>query len=589
MAKAAPSQPAPSAQEKRWIDAAPSPEERAGAEALARDLALSPLLAGLLAGRGVRTAEEGERFLDPRLQSLSDPFRLTDLRAAAERVVRAVAQGEKIAVFGDYDVDGITSTALLTRFLGSVGGKVAAFLPRRLSEGYGLTRQAAERCLAEASPRLLIAVDCGTSSPDEVAWLREQGVETVILDHHELPSRLPRCEALVNPHRDGHSEYLASVGLAFKLAHALLKLEPRWRERVDLKAFLPFVAMGTVSDLAPLQEENRVFVRHGLLRLEKIDEGNFEGIRALVKVSGIRTGAGVTAEDIGFRLGPRINASGRIDDASESLRLLLTDDPSEAERIARSLDGMNRERQDLEQKTLDEATAMLAEGLGGEPGVILGKRGWHPGVIGIVASRIQKMTGRPAIVIGFDEAGDGKGSGRSVEGCSLVEGLRGAHESLPGGLLDRYGGHEMAAGLSLRVERLEAFRTAFNEWMRAAVSPEALRPRLRLDGELPVSSVGESLFREIGRLAPFGRGNVQPLFAFRRVLQSRPPQRIKEKHLKLFLASNGSRGGEALDAIAFGFGTRTMPAAPLSLAGSLEWDDYKGRVQIRVVDWRGEG
>jgi len=574
------------AAERRWVDPAPPEAERAAATGLVSALGVSPLLAGLLAARGVRTPEEGERFLDPRLHSLADPFLLTDLRAAAERVARALAQGERIAVFGDYDVDGITSTTLLTRLLGALGGKVVPFLPRRLSEGYGLTQKAAERCLAEAAPGLLIAVDCGTSSPDEVAWLKERCVSVVILDHHELPARLPACDALVNPHRDGHSGYLASVGLAFKLGHALLKLEPAWRERVDLKGFLPLVALGTVSDLAPLREENRIFVRHGLAR---IDEGSFEGIRALVKVSGIRNGAGLTAEDIGFRLGPRINASGRLDDASESLRLLLTDDPAEAERIARALDGMNRERQDLEQKTLDEATAMLVAGLGGEPAVVLGKRGWHAGVIGIVASRLQKMTGRPAIVIAFDEAGDGKGSGRSVEGCSLVEGLRRANEAMGEGPLDRYGGHEMAAGLSLREERLDAFRAAFNAWMRDAVPAEALRPRLRLDGDLAVASVGESLFRELGRLAPFGRENPQPLFAFRRVRQSRPPQTIKEKHLKLFLSPGEGRTGEALDAIAFGFGMRTMPKAPLSLAGSLEWDDYKGRVQIRVADWQGEG
>jgi len=580
--------PIPLAPEKGWVVPDPAPEQQAAAGAFARALGLSPLVAGLLAARGLREAEEAARFLDPKLQSLADPFLLTDLRAAAERVARAVAQGERIAVFGDYDVDGITSTALLTRFLSSLGGKVFPFLPRRLSEGYGLTRAAAERCLVETSPTLVVAVDCGTSSPDEVAWFRSQGVGTVILDHHELPARLPEAEALVNPHRDGHSLYLASVGLAFKLAHALLKLEPAWRERTDLKALLPFVAMGTVSDLAPLRDENRIFVKHGLQRLEKIDEGNFAGVRALVKVAGLRAGAPITAEDIGFRLGPRINASGRLDDASESLRLLLTDDPAEAERIARVLDGLNRERQDLEQKTLDEALAMLGAGIGGAPGIVLGKRGWHAGVIGIVASRIQKQTGRPAIVVAFDENGDGKGSGRSVEGCCLVTALGKAHGAPHGeaGLLDRFGGHEMAAGLSIREERLDAFRAAFNAWVHEAVPAEALRPRLHLDGELAVSQVGDALFRELGRLAPFGRGNPQPLFAFRRVLQSRPPQRIKEKHLKLFLSSSR---GEALDAIAFGFGTRAMPTAPLSLAGSLEWDDYKGRVQIRVADWRGEG
>ena len=491
-----------------------------------------------------------------------------------------MAQREPIAVFGDYDADGITSSALLTRVLRVLGGDARPFLPHRIAEGYGLTRVAAARCLAELRPRLLIAVDCGTSSADEIAWLAEQGVSVVVIDHHELPPRLPACDALVNPHRDvdrgAPGLGLASVGLVFKVCHGLLKLNPAWRERFDLRDYLDFVVVGTVADLVPLRGENRIFVRHGLLRL---DETKNPGLRALATVAGLKKPA--VADDIGYRIAPRLNASGRLDDGAASLRLLLTDDPAEAETLAHTLDLMNRERQELEQQTLDEALALLtatatAPAEGGA--IILGQRGWHVGVIGIVASRLQRLYGRPVIVIGFDEQGGGKGSGRSVEGCPLVEGLRIADA---GGLLERFGGHEMAAGLSIREENLPAFRHAFNGWLREAVPAEALVPRLRLDGKLDTAAIGDALYRDLGKLAPFGRENPQPLFAFPRIAMSRAPQTIKQKHLKLFL-------GGGSEVIAFGFAERPMPKAPLSIAGSLEWDDYKGRVQVRMVDWRSE-
>ena len=563
---------------RRWIW-----PQAAGESILEKECGVSPLVARLLVRRGITTPDQAEHFLDPRLQSLADPFLLTDLRPAAERLARALLRRETVAIFGDYDVDGITSTALLTRVLRALGGTVKTFLPHRVAEGYGLTRAAAERCLAELRPDLLVAVDCGTSSREEIAWLTAQGVSVVVIDHHELPPQLPACDALVNPHRDLHGAALhganacdlASVGLVFKLCHGLLKLDPAYRERVDLRDHLDLVALGTIADLVPLRGENRIYVRHGLLRLEKT---KVPGLRALAKVAGVKHPA--TPDDVGFRLGPRLNASGRLDDAGASLRLLLTDDPAEAETLAKGLDLQNRERQELEQKTLDEALADLAAHFDGtEWGIVLGSRGWHVGVIGIVASRIQKLYGRPTIIIGFDEQGAGKGSGRSVEGCRIVDGLSAANDL---GLLERFGGHEMAAGLSIREEQLQPFRAAFNGWLREAITVETLQPRLHLDGELRVDQIDDALFHDISRLAPFGRENPQPVFALRQVAMARPPQRIKEKHLKLFLGT-ASRG---CDAIAFGFAERPMPAAPLSVAGVVEWDDYRNRVQLRLIDWQ---
>ena len=566
--------PFPHRASPRWVF--PDPAAQAGE--LERELGLSPLVARLLAGRGVATPAAAEAFLDPRLQALSDPFQVHGLRAAAERLAEAVRRREPVAVFGDYDADGVTSSALLVRVLRSLGAEVRPFVPRRVSEGYGLTQAALERCLAEGrKPALLVAVDCGTSSAAEIAWLAERGVETVVIDHHELPEALPAC-VLVNPHQDPPGAPwgpLCTVGLVFKVCHGLLKLDPEFRAKLDLRDYLDLVAVGTVADLVPLRDENRILVRHGLARLDKTSN---PGLRALAAVAGVKKPA--APDDVGFRIGPRLNASGRLDDAGDSLRLLLTDDLAEAERLARSLDHQNRERQELEQKTLDEAMELLALEFDAAHGtVILGKRGWHVGVIGIVASRLQKLTGRPAIVIGFDEAGDGKGSCRSVEGCPIVDGLRAA-----AGHLDRYGGHEMAAGLSLREENLGAFRAAFNGWLRDTIPAASLAPRLRLDGDLQVGQVGNALFQELGKLAPFGRENPQPLFAFRNVPMARQPQTIKVKHLKLFLGN----GSVSCEAIGFGFGERPFPGAPLSIAGALEWDDYKGRVQVRMVDWRAE-
>ncbi|MDE1169979.1 MAG: single-stranded-DNA-specific exonuclease RecJ [Verrucomicrobium sp.] len=559
-----------------WVLGAAAAGEEAAAAELSRALGVEPLVAALLVRRGFPTPEAAQHFLTPRLGDLFDPFLLTDLKEAAITIAGAVARREPIAVFGDYDADGITSSALLCRFLRALGGNAEPFLPLRREEGYGLTRAAAARCLETLRPKLLVAVDCGTSSHAEIAWLKEQGVEAVVVDHHELPETLPACRAFVNPHRDDPAQpaaasarQLASVGLVFKLCHGLLKLEPAWRERIDLRDHLDLVAVGTVADLVPLRNENRILVRHGLARL---DQGGNPGLQALIAVAGVRRP--VTADDIGFRIAPRINASGRLDDAAASLRLLLTDDPAEAARLAEALDGQNRERQTLEQQTYDEALSLLGGALP-EGALILGRRGWHVGVIGIVASRLQKRYGRPAIVIGIDENGEGKGSGRSVEGCSLVLGLQ---EAAP--LLLRFGGHEMAAGLSIREEHLPTFQDRFNGWLRKAVRPEDLVPRLRVDAALDPAEISENLYHSLDRLAPFGRENPQPVFALRRVALRRPPQAVK-RHIKLFL--DGER-----EAIGFGFADRAYPGGPLSIAGSLSWDDYRGRVQVRMIDWKRE-
>jgi single-stranded-DNA-specific exonuclease len=322
--------PTLSALGKRWVQAAPDE----GARELARMLELHPQVASFLWQHGYREPEQVRAFLDPRLQSLGDPFQLTDLKRAAERVRQAIAAREKMVIFGDYDVDGITSSALLWRVLRKLGANVETFLPLRMEEGYGLSQDGIERCLEQHGPAVLIAVDCGTTATSQVAWLRERGIDVIIIDHHALPPVLPNAHALVNPARDPEIklDYLASVGLVFKVCHGLLKLMGEGSARVDLRDYLDFVAVGTVADIVPLVEENRVLVRRGLRQLER---SHWAGLRALIEVSQVTFP--VTAQDVGFRLGPRLNASGRLGDAMRSLRRRARDLPAGRGTVAGAL------------------------------------------------------------------------------------------------------------------------------------------------------------------------------------------------------------------------------------------------------------
>ncbi len=543
---------------------------------LAKALDLHPRIAALLWQRGYRSAEQVRAFLEPRLQSLGDPFLLTDLRRAAERILKAVAAKERIVIFGDYDVDGITSSALLWRILRRLGAEVDTFLPLRMEEGYGLSQDGVERCVEQHRPSLLIAVDCGTTALAQVAWLREQGIDTVIIDHHALPPELPAAHALVNPQRDLASaplDYLASVGLVFKVCHGLLKLLGDGNRAVDLREYLDLVALGTVADIVPLVEENRVLVRRGLRQME---HSLWPGLRALIEVS--QVGFPITAQDVGFRLGPRLNASGRLGDAMLSLRLLQTDDRAEAVAIAAELNRNNRERQGVEMATLVQAETQLQETY--DPardwGIVLSGRDWHWGVIGIVASRLQKRYHRPTIIIGLNESGLGKGSGRSIDGISIVRALQDCS-----GLLELFGGHDMAAGLNIRAERVAEFRDAFNRHVRGQGGDELFQATLPLAGAIPMPEVTDQLFRRLEELAPFGRNNPEPVFVFDGVAYTRPAQLFGKNHVKLFVQS----GQGEIEAVGFGLAEHDWTKAPTRLAGTLDWDDYRNRVQVRIADW----
>jgi single-stranded-DNA-specific exonuclease len=561
---------------KRWVHAAPDP----GALELARTLDLHPQIASLLWQRGHRDPDQARAFLDPRLQSLGDPFLLTDLRRAAELILQAIAARRKIVIFGDYDVDGITSSALLWRVLRRLGADVETFLPLRMEEGYGLSQDGVERCVELHRPALLIAVDCGTTAAKQVAWLRERGIDVIIIDHHALPEELPSANALVNPQRDVTTvklDYLASVGLVFKVCHGLLKLAGEGKSRIDLREYLDLVALGTVADIVPLVEENRILVRRGLGQLER---SLWAGLRALIEVS--QVSFPVTTGDVGFRLGPRLNASGRLGDAMLSLRLLQTDDRAEATGIASELNRNNRERQEVEMETFLQAEAQLQESY--DPardwGIVLAGRNWHWGVIGIVASRLQKRYHRPTIVIGLNDDGMGKGSGRSIDGISIVRAL---HDCA--GHLELFGGHDMAAGLNIRAERVDAFRDAFVRHVRGQGDDDVFQSTLALSGSISLPEVSDDLFRELDELAPFGRMNPEPVFLFDQVACTRPPQLFGRNHVKLFVRS---AQGE-IEAVGFGLGQHDWSKPPACLVGTLDWDDYRNRVQVRIVDWQPQG
>ena len=525
----------------------------------------SACIARLLQRREFTCADEVRAFLNPRLSTLADPFFLPRMQDAVERIFHAIDLRQRIVLFGDYDVDGVTSLALLSEVLRAYGSEVALFLPHRIEEGYGLSNEGVARCLRLHNPQLLIAIDCGTSSSVEIASLRKAGVDVLVLDHHEPKPELPEC-LLVNPKTANSGfEYLCSVGLTFKLCHALLKTR---RIDFDLKTVLDLVALGTVADIVPLQGDNRVFVKSGSAVIARSRRA---GIIKLIEVAGVKPP--VMPDDIGYRLGPRLNAAGRLATAEKALRLLVTDNPIEAAELARELDDRNRERQEVERQILQQAEDELAKNFdpSRDAGIVLGARGWHPGVLGIVASRISKKYYRPTIIIGFDESGAGKGSGRSIEDCSIVHALTEC-----GGTLEKFGGHEMAAGVSLREENLPRFREQFLEAAARQLSDDALAPRLHLDAEIGLDEINFDLLHWHEMLQPFGNGNPQPIFACSAVEVARPPRIVGDRHLDLRLKKQNA----IRRAIFFDSASAPLPPAPWDVAFRLHPSIYEGKIRI---------
>ena len=549
----------------RWILA---PKGDTAAETnLSRELSIPPFLAALLCRRGFSEASDARNFLQSWLSSLSDPFLLPNMKVAATRILLAIDRGERIVLYGDYDVDGVTSLALFTRMLRAFGVDPRTFLPQRKDEGYGLSPEGVARCVAAHQPQLLIALDCGTSSVGEIETLKAQGVEVIVFDHHEIKPEQPGC-ILVNPKLGDSFHQLCSAGIVFKACHALLKLRPV--AGIDLRELLDLVGLGTVADIVPLAGENRIFVQKGLRQMEKT---RWVGLRALMDIAGVR--APIRPGDVGFRLGPRLNAAGRLGTAEDALRLLLAEDLGEARALAVGLDRQNQERQLVEQRTLRAAEKMTAEIFdpARDAAIVVGGDGWHPGVLGIVSARLTRTHHRPSFVIGFDENGIGKGSGRSIEGLSLVEALARCGE-----FLEKFGGHEMAAGLTIRREMFEPFRRAFLDCAAELLSAEDLKPRLHLDTEVALADLNFDFLDQHDLLQPFGISNHQPAFFARSVTPTAEPRVLKEKHLSINLRQNGSR----CQAIYFNGAARELPRPPWDIAFRIERNEFRDAVSVQV-------
>ncbi len=491
----------------RWA-VVPEPDPRQ-VEALSAALRLPPALSALLVQRGHGSEAAARRFLRPSLDDLSDPDALAGMAEAVETIAGTVRSGGRILVHGDYDVDGQCSSALLTRALRLAGADVQPFLPHRLRDGYDFGPAGLEAAKT-AKASLIITCDCGITAVDTVRAAREAGIAVVVTDHHLPGDQLPPAQAVVDPQRaDDRSgaNSLCGTGIAFKLVQALVPV-------LGLPVNLPFhlldlVALATVADVVPLQGENRILVRHGLKLLA---DSRWVGIRALVEATGL-TGQEIVARHLGFVLGPRLNAAGRVADATDGLRLLLSDDPVEAAGLAQRLEGLNVERQGLDQRMLDEALEQVERTLDPErdAGFVLAGDGWHPGVVGIVASRVVERYGRPTFLIAFD--GDiGKGSGRSTSRFDLHAALLSC-----GDLLERFGGHRMAAGLTIHRSQLDAFRERFGDVARQTLAPEDLGPEQRVDLEIGLHEATHELERLCRYLEPCGQGNASPVFGVRGV------------------------------------------------------------------------
>jgi single-stranded-DNA-specific exonuclease len=552
----------------RWII---SPCENLNGGSIAwNEICESECIARLLFRKQFRSTDEVQNFLRPRLSSLSDPFLLPQMRAAVARILAALDSHERIVLFGDYDVDGVTSLALLAEMLRGYGATPELFLPLRMEEGYGLSHESVERCLDQHHPQLLIAIDCGTASANEISELKNRGVDVIVLDHHEPKSQLPDCVAIVNPKADSASpfHYLCSVGIVFKLCHALLKT--RTLPEFDLKSKLDLVALGTVADIVPLVKENRLLVQRGAIEIGRTSR---VGLRKLMQIAGVRPP--ILPEDIGYRLGPRLNAAGRLSTAEKSLYLLLTKDEDEAAALATELDQQNRARQEVEKEILAAVIVTIEKQFDAarDAAIVAGARGWHPGVLGIVASRIARKYHRPTIVIGFDENGLGKGSGRSIDGLNLVEAL-----TRCAGPLEKFGGHEMAAGLAVHEDNFPKFAEAFCNTARELLSAEALQRSLRLDHELPFTNINLEFLRWHELLQPFGNGNPQPVFFARAVEPVGAPRISNEKHL-IFRLRQNKRDRRA---VYFDGAANEIPAPPWDVAFRIGVDEYGGETLVGI-------
>ena len=557
--------------------------DEARAQALVQELGISSITARLLCIRGISDVDEARRFLSPSLDDLLDPFALADMAVAVDRILAAIARGERIAVHGDYDVDGVTSTVILRRALELLGADVVHFIPERLRDGYGLQSASLDRLAAE-HVRLVISVDCGIRGVEAADHARSLGLDLIITDHHEPDTQLPSAFAVINPKRHdcGYPEKnLAGVGVALKLVQALCARSGRahW-----VPAFVKVDAIGTLADVVPLTGENRVIAKLGLAMLSK--GPHKVGLRSLLDVCGL-TGREIDGHDIGFVLAPRVNAAGRMSSPDIAARLLLASDEAlaeEARQLAEQLNAENLRRQQEEADIVQQARQLVETDLevGSRSVIVVAGDGWHRGVIGIVASKLVDAFHRPAIVISVD-GGLGHGSCRSIPSFNMLAALDSC-----GDAMIKFGGHKQAAGLTIESSRIRELRSRVNDYADERLQPDDLRPRIWLDGALGFRAISEQLVSEMTKLAPFGAGNPRPVFRASRVEVIDGPRRIKDRHLKMAFRQDGRvmRGvaWRAIERESF----VTEHRSAIDLAFSLEQDTWNGEryMQLSVADFK---
>ena len=562
----------------QWIVTDP-PEEKKLRE-LAESLKVPKVIARVLLNRGIESYGLAEKFFRPKWEDLYDPFLMKDMEKAAERVISAIKQKERIFVYGDYDVDGVTAVSLLYLFLRKLGSEVFFYIPDRLQEGYGLSK-AGIQYAANVDAGLLISVDCGITGVEEVAMARELGIDVIISDHHEPGEKLPTAIAILDPKREGCPypfKELAGVGVAYKLIQAVSEKlglsEEIPREYVDL------VALGSAADIVPLVDENRVLVKKGL---EKINRLERIGIRALVESSGL-FGRKIGTGQIVFILAPRINAVGRLGNAERAVRLLITDSDQQARNIASILESENRNRKNIDEETFQQAMELMESNFDpqSDRAVVLSHEGWHPGVIGIVASRIAEWAYRPTIMIAVED-GVGKGSARSISNFDIYSAIKQCEK-----YLTAFGGHKYAAGLTIEPDKIDAFREEFKKIAAEMLKDEGLVQTLRVDAEINLSEITDKMVRLLNEFAPFGPQNMRPVFLSRNLQVVGTPRIVGKNHLKFKVR----QGGVVYDAIGFDLGSLFYRLTPgednldmIYVAEENHWNG-QGKIQLRVKDLR---
>jgi single-stranded-DNA-specific exonuclease len=561
-----------------WVLALDPPAELV--DSIAAHTDLPKTVVKILINRKIDTTERVRAFIDPRLEDLTDPFMLKGMEAAVERITEALKQNEKIMIYGDYDVDGITATSLLFLVLNRLGAHVDYYLPNRLTEGYGLSRDGIDEAKSRDTT-LIVSVDTGITAIEEVKYARGLGLDCIITDHHEIGDSMPDAVAIINPKQDGcpyDEAELSGVGVAFKLAQALYK--KLGQDASELERHLDLVALGTSADIVPLLGENRTLTRYGFQQIVRTTK---PGLKSLAFVSGLM-GKEIGTGQVVFVLAPRINAIGRLGDARQAIKLLTTRDEQLASRIARTLDSENRRRKSIDEATLTEALAQIDQvcDLEHDKAIVLASEGWHQGVIGIVASRLVEKYHLPTVLIAIDN-GEGKGSARSIPGFHLCEALKKCEDSLI-----RYGGHKYAAGLTILPENVERFRKQLIAVSKEMLSDDDLVPKLFIDAEIELDQVLPDFVNVLEMFSPFGPMNMRPIFLTRNLEVYGQPYLVGKNHLKMKVR----KGNAILDVIGFGFGDLVRPLAARSgtvdMAYVIEYNYWNGtpRIQLRIKDIR---